>query len=152
MKGGRNGATWIYFATAAGASLEATLKLARTTGFLWRSLRNSEGALIANVGNISPGDHIIVAWRQPRRPRTAYLRCRVAQPLAPREANHVIDRLAGADARKFIDAGYRKAIPAKSRAFVSKRSRSASSKCEETTAGTTLFTVPWTETSKLPKQ
>ena len=99
-------ATWIYFATAAKTSLASTVGLALSTQLLWRSARNANGALIANVGKIRPGDRIVVAWRHPGRRRTAYLRCRVAHPLAPPAAGLVIDRIAGADARSLIEAGY----------------------------------------------
>jgi hypothetical protein len=96
----------MYFATIAKASLASTMRLLLSTQFLWRSARNINGALIANVGKIRPGDRIVVAWRHPGRPRTAYLRCRVAHPLAPADAGLVIDRIAGADADSFIAAGY----------------------------------------------
>jgi hypothetical protein len=97
---------WIYFATATKASLAATIETVLNTQFLWRSARNSKGASIANVAEISEGDVIVVAWRHSGSRRSAYLRCRVGTPLKPLEPGVVIERLSGTDSQPLIAAGY----------------------------------------------
>ena len=99
---------WIYFATAEKASLASTLETVMNTQFLWRSAFNKNGARIANVGRIEEGDNILVAWRRSGAVRTAYLRCRVAAPLSPREPGLVIDTLGDTAARALLAAGYPK--------------------------------------------
>lgn len=99
-------ATWIYFATAEKTSLASTRAAVENAQFLWRSARNSNGALIPNVREIREGDRIVVAWRHPKGRRTAYLCCRVARPLSPVDPSLVIDKLTGPDAQALVATGY----------------------------------------------
>jgi hypothetical protein len=55
-------ADWRYFATPAGADLWETAELALDEGVICRTAHNSVGALIANVGNVRPGEVILLAY------------------------------------------------------------------------------------------
>jgi hypothetical protein len=98
--------SWIYFATSRKASLPATLESVVNLQLLWRSARNIHGALIANVRDLREDDHIVIAWRHSSGRRTAYLRSRIAAPLAPADPYLVIDTITGEDAHRLAAAGY----------------------------------------------
>jgi hypothetical protein len=60
---------WIYFTAAEKASLASTLETVINEQYLWRSALNKSGAQIPNVGSVSVGDQIVVAWRHCRHSR-----------------------------------------------------------------------------------
>lgn len=97
-------ATWLYLASESRASREDTLFAADSLHAVWRSTRNSRGALIPNVGRLRPGDILVLAFRQPR--PHACLQARVGKPATPAPGTSAIDRVGGSCASELEAMGY----------------------------------------------
>ncbi len=55
---------WVYFASDAAADQTDTFDFALHDKVMFRPARNSGGSLIANVGNLRPGDWILLVYRE----------------------------------------------------------------------------------------
>lgn len=97
-------AEWTYYAGGI-ASLEVTLDLIQRHRVLWRSTRNSAGALIANVQHLRPGDVLHFAYRQKGEARYVF-RAVIGEPHDPILEALAFDRIGGEEAAALRAAGY----------------------------------------------
>lgn len=104
---GQLGIDWVYFATTTGASRDETLRLVVENDILLRKAHNVAGSLIANVGKVSPGQRLLVAYGG-----EPLVLLEVAEPALPVTATAAISRLdefsadiraAGYDDAEFVD-------------------------------------------------
>jgi len=98
--------TWVYFAAQAQANQADTIGFATRQNVLWRSARNSVGSLIANVGNLQPGDTILLVYRHGR-PHVARVTAKIAEVTRPVPGTAVIERIEPPYSQYFLDAGFR---------------------------------------------
>ena len=83
-----------------------TIGFATRQNVLWRSARNSVGSLIANVGNLQPGDTILLVYRHGR-PHVARVTAKIAEVTRPVPGTAVIERIEPPYSQYFLDAGFR---------------------------------------------
>ncbi|MEW6430871.1 MAG: DUF429 domain-containing protein [Myxococcota bacterium] len=57
-------ADWVYFATPARADRWETAQLALCEGVICRPAHNAAGARVANVGQVAPGDRLLLAYSE----------------------------------------------------------------------------------------
>ena len=98
--------TWVYFAAQAQANQADTIGFATRQNVFWRSARNSVGNLIANVGNLQPGDTILLVYRHGHL-HVARARAKIAEVTRPVPGTTVIERLDQPNSQYLLDAGYR---------------------------------------------
>lgn len=74
---------WLYLASDSEntATLSDTLGIIQKHHVLWRPSRNVNGALIANVKHLQPGDKVVVGFRQPS--PEAYIVAVIREPSKP---------------------------------------------------------------------
>jgi hypothetical protein len=88
------GQTWIYLASSAQGSKDDTLRIALQMHVISRPARNSKGALIPNIGRVSAGDRLVLAYRRPSLRPTALAIAIVDAVASPVEGTSVVDEIA----------------------------------------------------------
>jgi len=98
--------TWVFFAAQAQVNQADTIGFATRQNVLWRSARNAIGNLIANVGNLRPGDTILLVYRHGH-PHVARVKAKIAKVTRPVPGTVVIERLDPPHSQYLLDAGFR---------------------------------------------
>lgn len=104
-------ATWVYLASAAQAGQTATISFAQTNHVIYRPAMNSSGNRIARVGDLQPGDRLLLAYRNPPAPPIVHLCARIAPVENPVSGTQVIEQIHQPFAQQLFNAGYNPVAP-----------------------------------------
>ena len=96
---------WLYAASKALASQGDTLSLACESGFIWRSFYNVNGAPIACVRDIQPGDDLVLGYRSVGGVRLL-ARFRIGRPDEPISASPAFGEIPAVWVDEFRRHGY----------------------------------------------
>lgn len=97
-------ADWTYYAGKT-AGLEKSIELIRRFGVMWRGAHNRNGALIANVRHLRPGDTLHFVYRRSGRARYIF-KATIGRPRASVPGVPAIGRVGGEAADELARAGY----------------------------------------------
>jgi hypothetical protein len=97
-------ATWIYRASSARATGEATFDLATNSNIIVRNVLGKKGQVVANVGNINPGDRIYLVYAGDRENRI--LKAIIDEPTNPHPSAPAVDVISGTAANHLAEYGY----------------------------------------------
>jgi hypothetical protein len=97
--------TWVYLAGEAQANQADTINFAKNQNLIWRPARNTLGRVIANVGNLQPGDRILLVYR-PGHPYVARVVANIAEPAHPVLGAEAIERIEWPGSQPLLDVGY----------------------------------------------
>ena len=97
-------AEWTYYAGKK-AGLEKSIELIRRFGVMWRGAHDRNGALIANVRHLRPGDTLHFVHRRSGRARYIF-KAAIDRPGAPVAGVPAIGRIGGRAADELARAGY----------------------------------------------